>query len=472
MKESNEEIKKKIESILFATGKKIELVEIAKLCRLSHNLELVEDILNKLKEKYRSEESSLMLVQEGTAWKLTVREKYAQIVQKIVTQSELSKTITETLAVIAYKAPVLQSEIIKIRTNKAYDHLKEIESSGYITRKKKGRTKLIELSPKFFEYFDVPPEKLKQKFRTVEELEKAVELKEADADDAKQEFREKKKETKEEKEKIKGDAEKEIKRLDKVIKKKEEKLPEIDLVDEKGHEEKLGIYDSEIAEGTEFEEPKSNIEVIKDKVGAFDIVDLGLTPEEKKEFVGDAARLRREDLSAAGEKEATTAAKADEEKREKEFEKKFAIAGAEAKPEEEEKAEEAEEAPAEEALPGEEPAEAAEKPAAEEAGEAPQEKPAGKKPEDMLKPGAVKEAPSDRVTTKGIAAEAAHHRAKHPAEAKEGKKLFEKGVPKGVQKKIDSRVEEIVFGKKPEEKEEDKEKEEEKPGEEKTPEKY
>jgi len=177
MKESNEEIKKKIESILFAAGKKIEIIEIAKLCRLSHNLDLVEDILSELKKKYQDDDSSLMLMQEGTAWKLTVREKYANVVQTIVTQSELSKTIMETLAVIAYKTPVLQSEIIKIRTNKAYDHLKELENSGYITRRKKGRTKLIELTPKFFEYFDVPPEKLKERFKTVEELEKAVELK-------------------------------------------------------------------------------------------------------------------------------------------------------------------------------------------------------------------------------------------------------------------------------------------------------
>lgn len=461
MKESNEEIKKKIESILFAAGKKIELVEIAKLCRLSHNLELVEATLNELKEKYKKEESPLMLVQEGTAWKLTVREKYADIVKKIVTQSELSKTIVETMAVIAYKAPVLQSEIIKIRTNKAYDHLKELESSGYITRKKKGRTKLIELSPKFFEYFDVPPEKMKAKFRTVEDLEKAVELKEAEASEAKQEFSEKKKMTKEEEEKFKEEAHKKMKNLDVDIINKEEKIPEIDLLDKEGHKKKLNVYNSEIAEGTDFEEPKSNIEVVKDKIGQLDVVEFGLTPREKKELIAESEKMKEQDLAAAGEKAEESVAKEAEKKREEQFEKKFDITGAaKEKPAKEEKAEEEE--PEEEEAPEE--AGAAEAPAEE-------AKPAEKKPEDILKPSSVKEKPSERVTAKGIAGEAAEHRATHKIEAKEGKRLFEKGVPKSVQEKIDDRVEEIVFGKKPEAADEDKDKEKSKEKE-KTPEKY
>lgn len=470
MKESNNEIKKKIESILFAAGKKIEIIEIAKLCRLSHNLNLVEGILNELKKKYQDDDSSLMLMQEGTAWKLTVREKYASVVQTIVTQSELSKSIMETLAVIAYKTPILQSEIIKIRTNKAYGHLKDLESSGYITRRKKGRTKLIELTPKFFEYFDVPPEKLKERFKSVEEIEKAVELKESEAKDANKEYSEKKKIRKLEKDNITSENAKEMKNLDSKILAKEDKIPEIDLVDEQGNEEKLNVYDSQVIEGTDFEEPKSNIEIIKDKVGQLDIVDIGLTPGEKRELVTEAEKLKSEDLSAVGEKEAESAAEKEEEERESEFEKKFDIIGTkketEAKGPEENVAESAvEEQPAE----GEE--EPYEEQSAEETAESVEKEKEEKKPEDMLKPSSVKpEEPSDRITTHGIASEAAQHRATHKMEVKEGKRLFEKGIPDNVQKKIDSRVEEIVFGKKPEE--ESEKKEEEKSGKEETPESY
>jgi len=117
--------------------KKIE--EIAGLCHKP--AEEVLQALNELKEKF-SEDSSLMLVAEGNFWKLSPREDYLHLVRQIVTKTELSKTLMETLAIIAFKYPIKQSDLIKIRTNKAYDHLRELEEIGYITRQKYGRTRL------------------------------------------------------------------------------------------------------------------------------------------------------------------------------------------------------------------------------------------------------------------------------------------------------------------------------------------
>lgn len=441
MAELNDELRKKVESILFASGKKIDIIEIAKLCRMSHNLELIEKVLNQLKEKFDAENSSLMLMKEGTAWKLTVREKYVHIVQKIVTQTELSKTIMETLAVIAYKAPVLQSEIIKVRTNKAYDHLRDLESTGYITREKKGRTKLIKLTQQFFEYFDVPPEKIKEKFRNVEDLEKAVEIKENEAGELKQKAEGKKADAKKLGDEHKKAEETEMKNLDKKIKEKEEKLPEIDLVDEKGHKKKLKTYDSEIAEDTELEKPKSNIEVFEEKLGKLNVVELGLPAEEKKELIKESEELKKADELEQAKKEGKTKESAESEEREKKFDEKFKLYK---KGEEKEKTKEAAEEPEKESEEKEEPKEEGE-----ETGESTEEK-----PEKQEEPEKSKE---ERITTSKIAEEAAEAREKNPAKQKEGKKLFEKGVPKGVQEKIDKRVEEIVFGKEEEKQEKETE---------------
>jgi len=170
------ELKNTVESILFSTGRKLELEELSKLCKIK-DLEQLKLSLNELKQELDQKNSSLMLVEEGSSWKLTVREKYLPYVRKVVSQTELSKSILETLAVIAYKAPTLQSQIIKIRTNKAYAHLDELEQNGYITREKKGRTKLLKLSQKFFDYFDIPPDQLKQKLEKVVSGEEILELK-------------------------------------------------------------------------------------------------------------------------------------------------------------------------------------------------------------------------------------------------------------------------------------------------------
>jgi segregation and condensation protein B len=166
-----EDMKNKVEAVLFSSGKKMSVEEIARLCRTAPAI--VAEQLQLLKSDYDSKNSSLLLVGESDGWKLTVREQYASVVRKIVAETELTKTMMETLAVIAWKAPVLQSDIIKVRTNKAYDHLAELESSGFISREKHGRTKLLKLTERFFSYFDLRnAEEVKEKFRIEEEKER------------------------------------------------------------------------------------------------------------------------------------------------------------------------------------------------------------------------------------------------------------------------------------------------------------
>jgi len=133
-----------------------------------------EDILrclNEYKKELEEKGSSLQLEQDGEYWQLNVREQYIPVIKKVVTQTEMPKTIIETLATVAYKAPVLQSGIIKIRTNKAYKHLDWLEEKGFITRERTGRTKLIRLTPKFYDYFNLDPRQVKEAFKTMSKTE-------------------------------------------------------------------------------------------------------------------------------------------------------------------------------------------------------------------------------------------------------------------------------------------------------------
>ncbi len=238
-----ENLKHKIEAILFSAGKKVDIEEIAKLANTSTSM--AQQAMNELKKDYSGRSSSLMLVDEGNAWKIIVKDEFTQIVKKIVTETELSKTIMETLAVIAFRYPIKQSDLIKIRTNKAYDHLRELEEMGYISRQKHGRTKLIKLTQRFFEYFDLPEEKVKEKFRDFESISKAIEEKESEIAAIKEEQSKKAREEKQKDEKIRQ---------------------EIDLIDEQGHEVPLEVVD-EIEETSkpESESKEENPEPRKDE---------------------------------------------------------------------------------------------------------------------------------------------------------------------------------------------------------------
>ena len=198
-------VKNKIEAVLFSSGHKMSLNEISKLCRCQK-----EDALSslfELRKEYDEKQSSLMLVEEGDFWKFSVRDNYIPIVRKIVTETELTKSVLETLAVIAFKYPILQSDLIKIRTNKAYDHLAELEGAGYISRQKEGRTNLIKLTEKFFKYFDLTEDKLKDKFKDFESIAKAIKEKEEEADKIQEEKQKKAEELKNQDEKIKEEIE-------------------------------------------------------------------------------------------------------------------------------------------------------------------------------------------------------------------------------------------------------------------------
>ncbi len=167
----DDELRNKVEALLFSVGKRIDVSEIAKHVKCK-DMEQLDNVLKQIKSEYDLRSSPMIIVNDGTHWKIVVREKYTPVVKKVVADIELSRTLMETLAMVAWKNPCKQSEIIEIRSNKGYDHLDELERIGFITRKKFGRTKLISLTEKFFNYFELSGHgDIKEAFKKIKELE-------------------------------------------------------------------------------------------------------------------------------------------------------------------------------------------------------------------------------------------------------------------------------------------------------------
>lgn len=156
------EEKRKVEAILFAVGKEITAERVASLCSLS--LEDTEKILQELQGDYAQRDHSCHIVKKENGWKLTVRDMYVPLVSSLVSSTELERPLMETLAVIAWKYPIVQSEVIKLRSASAYEHMRILEEQGYIAKERSGRTYTIKLTKKFFEYFDLPSDEAKQAF--------------------------------------------------------------------------------------------------------------------------------------------------------------------------------------------------------------------------------------------------------------------------------------------------------------------
>ncbi len=157
-----EEHKNLVEAVLFTTGKFLSIEDISKLTGIASQGYL-KQILEQIKKDYEDRNSSLEILNDNNKWKLNIKKQYLHLTEKLLTDSELSKPVQETLAVIAFKQPVFQSELIKIRSNKAYEHVKILEEQSFIISEKSGRTKILKLTPKFYDYFDVIESQLKSK---------------------------------------------------------------------------------------------------------------------------------------------------------------------------------------------------------------------------------------------------------------------------------------------------------------------
>ncbi len=157
--------KKKVESVLFASGKFMSAEEIAAYTLLP--AKKVKKAVEELTEFYEKSDTCLKVFSEEESWKINVKEEYSDFVREVVSDAEIPKSIMETLALIAYKSPVLQSEIIKTRGQHAYDHVAYLEKKKLIFKEASGRSYKLKITDKFHEYFDVEEPEMQEIFKNV-----------------------------------------------------------------------------------------------------------------------------------------------------------------------------------------------------------------------------------------------------------------------------------------------------------------
>ncbi len=145
---------KKIEASLFIAGRYLSLKDLITLTDI--NPILLKELLERLVEKYESDNTAITIVKKQDSWKMDVKSEYTSFINKLATGSaEFTKAEQETLAIIAYKQPVKQSVVVKIRGNKAYDHIRNFIKLGLVKAKKAGHTKELNLSEEFYDYFHI-----------------------------------------------------------------------------------------------------------------------------------------------------------------------------------------------------------------------------------------------------------------------------------------------------------------------------
>lgn len=152
------ELLKKVEATLFLAARWLSMDELVRFTGI--NPIMLQELLDKLKQNYGSNNSAIMLLKSEIdgikSWKMDIQQKYAYLINRLATgESEFTKAEQATLAIIAYKQPIRQSVVVKIRGNKAYDHIKHFIQASLVRAKKAGRTFELNLSETFYDYFNL-----------------------------------------------------------------------------------------------------------------------------------------------------------------------------------------------------------------------------------------------------------------------------------------------------------------------------
>ena len=147
-----EQLKSRIEAVLFTTAQALSVHEIAEILE-EENDETGEEALLELIMDYSSRDGALEIDDEN-GYILQVKEEHMDIVEKLC-PVELKPAVLRTLSVIALKEPIRQTVLKELRGSNAYEHVQELVEKGLIskTKDKNGRSYNLKTTPKFAEYF-------------------------------------------------------------------------------------------------------------------------------------------------------------------------------------------------------------------------------------------------------------------------------------------------------------------------------
>jgi len=121
------ELKRIMEAILFISPKPVTLKGLFKKLE-GCSLNDVEDAMHALTKEYNYSERALEIVQIAGGFQMRTKLDYKEWVKRFVKEKdvELTKSVLETLAAVAYKQPVTKRELDAIRgvdSSRAIKHL-------------------------------------------------------------------------------------------------------------------------------------------------------------------------------------------------------------------------------------------------------------------------------------------------------------------------------------------------------------
>ncbi|OGY93057.1 MAG: SMC-Scp complex subunit ScpB [Candidatus Komeilibacteria bacterium RIFCSPLOWO2_02_FULL_48_11] len=181
-------LQSKIESLLFVSPEPLALKELARLT--SEPKDKVEEALEKLRDKYRSDKASgIILIETSDTFQLVTAPQNAALVSEFLKgdmTGELTDPSLETLTIIAYRGPITKPELEQIRGVNCGLILRNLSMRGLIIiHEERGGLPRYEASAEFVRFLglrsvkDLPDYQKLHEHATIAQVMAATEKEEA-----------------------------------------------------------------------------------------------------------------------------------------------------------------------------------------------------------------------------------------------------------------------------------------------------
>jgi segregation and condensation protein B len=179
---SSDTIKQKVnrqlalmEAALYVAGRPLDLKTMAGVAG-TRSKKRVRKLAKTLVDDYKNRETALEILElEGERFVMQLKAEYTGKVRKLATRPLLSAGPLKTLSYIAFRQPILQTQVVDVRGHHSYGHLKQLEDMELISREGVGKKRVVKTTQFFADFFGLSNDlrAMKRQLKTIfQDLEK------------------------------------------------------------------------------------------------------------------------------------------------------------------------------------------------------------------------------------------------------------------------------------------------------------
>lgn len=143
-----------IEAILYLKGRPLSIPRIAEYAGCDRDS--VEEGLIELMNDYAHRDGALEIVETRDGYCLQLKSGFKHLVDTLI-PLELGVGALRTLAAIALRGPIMQTELVDLRGSGAYQHVQELVQLGFVSKRRQsdGRSFWLQVTDLFHQHFEI-----------------------------------------------------------------------------------------------------------------------------------------------------------------------------------------------------------------------------------------------------------------------------------------------------------------------------